>query len=46
MGELPASFTPDDVSAAITAQANARQEARLERTQARFAYFLVPIRWE
>ncbi|PSK58011.1 hypothetical protein B0E38_01856 [Streptomyces sp. 111WW2] len=34
---LPADFTPDDVSAAISAQATARHEAQLDRVQAAFA---------
>ncbi|QIY99445.1 hypothetical protein HEP87_42965 [Streptomyces sp. S1D4-11] len=33
---LPVNFTADDVSAAITAQANVRQEARLDLVQAAF----------
>jgi hypothetical protein len=33
---LPANFTADDVSAAITAEANARSEARLDRVQQAF----------
>lgn len=33
---LPVNFTPDDVSAAITAQASERHEARLDRVDAAF----------